>query len=225
MSEWLHITDIPAKKRKLFEGPGKQGKGNILQVFNSLGFDCSVLSYKENYFYLKWYPNVLVNNSPSSNKYIIYTEVTRLNNKQEEPTIRSVIFLFLFSTLISLRQYQANAFGSPNSNLVSGLNQLFTTTEGTGVATSSSVYVACRPELEGLVLESKSFLHWSQWKCHHWLHGNNWPLWILDNFWVVWNSGGKGWYMLFQSGPRLNHQERHRPEKQKFAIIFHLSCH
>lgn len=78
---------------------------------------------------------------------------------QEECTIKSVIFLFLFSTLISLRQYQADALGSPNSSLVSGLNQLFPTAEDTGVASSSSVYVACRPELEGLVLESKSVLH------------------------------------------------------------------
>jgi len=44
---------------------------------------------------------------------------------------------------------------------------------------------------EGLVLESKSFLHWSQWECHHWLHGSNLPLRILDNLWVVWNSEEK----------------------------------
>lgn len=49
--------------------------------------------------------------------------------------IRNVIFLFLFFTLITLGQYQGDA---PNSNLVSGLSQLFTA-EGTGVASSSSV--------------------------------------------------------------------------------------
>lgn len=78
---------------------------------------------------------------------------------QDEHMTKSVSFLFLFSTPVSLREYQADAFGSSNSNLLSGLNQLFPTTEGTGLASSSSVYVACRPELEGLVLESKSFLH------------------------------------------------------------------
>lgn len=138
----------------------------------------------------------------------------RINNMQDEHMTKSVSFLFLFSTPVSLREYQADVFESFNSNLLSGLNQLFPTTEGTGLASSSSVYVACRPEVEGLVLESKSFLHWSQWECHHWLHGNNLPLWILDNFWIVWNLGGKGWHMLFQSGPRLTHEERHSPKKQ-----------
>lgn len=52
-------------------------------------------------------------------------------------TIRGVIFLFIFSMLMSLGQYWAHAFGSPNSNLVSGENHLFITTEAAGVASSS----------------------------------------------------------------------------------------
>lgn len=31
-------------------------------------------------------------------------------------------------------------------------------------------------------------LHWSHWECHHWLHGNNLTLWIIDNFWIGWKS-------------------------------------
>lgn len=150
-------------------------------------------------------------------------KVTRINIKQHDHTIRGVLFLFQFSTLISLRQYHAD---SSNSKLVSGVNQLLITAEGTGVAPSSSVYVAHRAEMDGLVLASKSFLHWSRWECHHCLHGNNLPLWILDNFWTVWNLvWGKGWHMLFQSGPSMNYEERRSPKKQRFAVNFHLSCH
>lgn len=58
------------------------GKWHFSQVFN---WTVNSRVIKKIIIFI-WYPNVFVNNPSPSNKHIIYSEVTKINSKQDEQT-------------------------------------------------------------------------------------------------------------------------------------------
>lgn len=127
----------------------------------------------------------MVNNSSPSNKYIIYSEIAKINSKQDEQTHDQRCDLSFYVLYIDVTRAVLGILG--HLILIWFLDRI--------ICSSPQKLLGWHLPVEDRWHISlnlcKFFLHQSQWECHHWLCGNNLTTMDLGQFLICLKLVGK----------------------------------